>query len=166
MTSFRSRPRFHHTSEKTAPEIKALFTAALPCAEHGIIGQVFDNHLILRIQKEDQHVWSPQLSLDYEEDEQGEFMVRGVYGPMPSVWTKFAFGHFVAAITAFFALIIGGSKYMLGESSYVLWLFPIALLGNFLLYMMAQTGQKLGAEQLFTIHHFYEKTIGEKVHVS
>jgi hypothetical protein len=166
MTSFRSRPRFEHTSSKTALAIKEVFGKALPCVEDGIIGQIFENHLILRITPEDQHVWSPQLSLDYEEDEDGEFMVRGVYGPMPSVWTKFAFGHFVSAITAFFALIIGGSKYMLDESSYVLWLFPIALATHVLLYVMAQTGQKLGAEQLFTIHHFYEKTMKTKVHIN
>jgi hypothetical protein len=166
MTSFRSRPRFQHSSIKTAPEIKAVFNSVLPCIKEGIIGQVFDNHLILRIKDEDQHVWSPELSLNYEEDENGEFMVRGVYGPMPSIWTKLAFGHFVAAITAFFAFIIGGSKFMLDEPSYVLWLLPIGLLCNFLLYAMAQTGQKLGAEQMFTLHHFYEKMMDEKVHIS
>ena len=81
---------------------------------------------------------------------------------MPNIWTKFAFGHFLAGVTAFFALIIGGSKYMLNEQTYIPWFVPIAITSNVLLYMMAQAGQKLGSEQLFTLHHFYEKTIKQK----
>jgi hypothetical protein len=32
-----------------------------------------------------------------------------------------------------------------------------------LMYVLSQTGQKIGAEQTFLIHHFYEDAIGEKI---
>ncbi len=165
MTSFRTRPRFKHTTTKTAPEIVKLFSDALPSTECGITGQVFEDHLSLRIVKEEQHVWSPQLSLDYEINEDGEMEVHGVYGPMPAIWTKYAFGYFVSLGIAFFALIIGGVQLMLGNSPLVLWLVPVSLTFVTILYIMAQTGQKLGAEQTFTLHHFYKRTMHVKVHI-
>tara|TARA_B100000809_G_C15063786_1_gene503424 strand:- start:467 stop:637 length:171 start_codon:yes stop_codon:yes gene_type:complete len=56
MTSFRSRPKFQHQTEKKAKEINKLFKQALLSTKNEIIRQVFDNHLILRINKNEQHV--------------------------------------------------------------------------------------------------------------
>jgi hypothetical protein len=43
---------------------------------------------------------------------------------------------------------------------------PFFLGGLAILYFVAQTGQKMGAEQTFQLHHFFEESIGETVHIS
>jgi hypothetical protein len=35
-----------------------------------------------------------------------------------------------------------------------------------ILYVFSQVGQKLGAEQTFTLHHFFEEVVHQKVHIS
>lgn len=37
---------------------------------------------------------------------------------------------------------------------------------SLILYIVSQTGQKLGAQQMFSIHHFYEGVCQDKVVVS
>ena len=34
-----------------------------------------------------------------------------------------------------------------------------------IIYLIAQAGQKIGAQQMFDLHHFYEETLGEKVYI-
>jgi hypothetical protein len=43
---------------------------------------------------------------------------------------------------------------------------PFLLGGLVILYFIAQTGQKMGVEQTFQLHHFFEESIGETVHIS
>ncbi len=48
----------------------------------------------------------------------------------------------------------------------ILWIVPILATGAIIEWILGQTGQKVGAEQTFTIHHFFEDTLNEQVHIS
>ena len=162
MTSFRIRPRFIHSSHESPEEIYKKFKDRLSEENSPVSGVTIPEHIILKIHNEQRHYWSPQLSLSLEK--KGDItLIRGLYGPNPNVWATFFFGYAALGIIALFTCMIGLSQWFLGLDAYWLWMFPICLFIAFILYLIAQAGQKVGAQQMFEIHHFYEKTIGHKV---
>ena len=167
MSSFKIRPRFKQEFTSSPEEIIALFKDKI---EHdnefcSCRATFSGNHIILRIPEEEQHYWSPQLSLTVEESEEGSH-VRGLFGPPPSVWTMFAFAYFGLGIAFVITALVGLSFRALDQSSWLLWLLPVYLVAALVLYLIAQFGQKLGAEQTFTLHHFYEETVGKRTHLA
>ena len=164
MTSLRIRPRFNQIIKEPQEKIEARLKSKLKDPELDCVGRVIPGFIVIKIPHSDRHYWSPQLSLSLEEHEEGT-LIRGLYGPNPTVWAMFTFGYSALGLIALFISIIGFSKISLGLEAPVLWALPI--LGGLavILYFVAQTGQKIGVEQTFTIHHFYEESIGEKVHI-
>ena len=162
MTSFRIRPRFIYSSKESPEKIHSKFKNRLAEDNAPVIGVIIPDHIILKIQPERRHYWSPQLSLSLEK--KGDVtLVRGLYGPNPNVWATFFFGYAALGISALFASMIGLSQWFLGLNAYWLWTVPICLFIAIILYLIAQAGQKVGAQQMFELHHFYEETMGEKV---
>ncbi|UXP33730.1 hypothetical protein N6H18_07160 [Reichenbachiella agarivorans] len=165
MTSIRVRPRFKIDSAYSVEEIKTLFktekeSAECPCQI------VFAHHtLVIRIPAAEQHFWSPQLNLNLDE-ELDKTVVRGYYGPSPSIWAIFTFSYASAGILGLFALIYGYSQLMLGSYPWAIWVAACFVIVGALLYLLSQFGQKLGAEQTFRIHMFFEKVLGVKIHLS
>jgi len=89
-----------------------------------------------------------------------------LYGPNPQVWTMFILIYGAIGVLALFITIIGVSRVMLDMSAPVLWALPVLGGAALLLYIFSQTGQKLGAEQTFTLHHFFEDTVHHRAPVS
>ena len=165
MTSFRIRPRFQHVSKKSMEAIQEKIKHSLEQPEANCIGRVIPGHVVLKIPAEDQHYWSPQLSLSLEELEAPEegVLLRGLYGPNPNVWAMFAFGYAALGFMSLFVSIIGFSRMNLGLAAPILWFLPFFAVGFLALYVIAQIGQKIGVAQTFTLHHFFEEAIDEKI---
>jgi hypothetical protein len=162
MSSFKIRPRFQAHYKSSPIEIERLFRDRIEHEEDCVCKATFSgNHIILRIPEEDQHYWSPQLNLTIEEEDD-HTLVRGLYGPAPSVWTMFAFGYFGLGVAFVVTGIAAYSYHMLEIESKLAYLLPIYLIAALVLYLVAQFGQKLGAEQTYALHHFYEDTIGKR----
>lgn len=124
-----------------------------------------EGHITLMIPMTERHFWSPQLSLSFEQTDEGT-IIRGLYGPNPTVWAIFFFGYISLGILALFALMAGSSQWMLGMEAPLLWVVPACAVVALILYLVAQAGQKVGAEQMYRLHHFYEATVGSVVHIS
>ena len=105
------------------------------------------------------------MSLSFESVEDGGTIIRGHYGPNPTIWAFFFYGYAALGVIALFAGMLGLSKYMLGQESWILWTLPV--MGGIALglYLVAQFGQKIGAEQMYQLHHFFEETIHETSHI-
>ena len=160
MTSLRIRPRFRQIVEGTTIEIqdkikKELAKENCPCK-----GLVVLETITLKIPENEQHFWTPQLNISLEKHNNNQTVVRGFYGPKPSVWSIFTFGYAIVGILSLFVLVYGTSQWMLNKDPGSLWGLLILGAVGFGLYLTAQSGQKLGAQQMFTLHHFYEKTLG------
>jgi hypothetical protein len=111
----------------------------------------------LLIHQEDQHYWSPQLSLTLEKSGKGSIL-HGVYDPREAVWTMFMFIYFVIAFATVIISIIGISNLFLGKPGLVLWLVPFLILTFLTLFLFAFIGQRLGHDQMITLHQFLEET--------
>lgn len=165
MTSFRIRPRFSVISELPQEEILESMKQELKKEECECIGVVIPGHATVKIHPNNIHFWSPQLDLSLEDEDKGT-LIRGLYGPNPSVWSLFAFGYLVIGILFMFIIIIGFSAVSLNEDTYVLWGLPILIGLAIGIYLLSQLGQKIGAEQTFTLHHFIEKVLEQKVGIN
>ena len=165
MTSLRIRPRFKHHAVASPEEVKAKLQRALDEDGSPLVGRIMNSYIVLRIPMETRHFWSPQLSISVEEHEEGGSIVRGLYGPHPSIWAFFTYGYGAIGIITLFVLVIGGGNLALGKSGLILWALPVLLIMVLLIWFIAQTGQKIGVEETFRLHQFYENTIKDKVQI-
>lgn len=164
MTSFRIRPRFQVETTHTIDEIQTRISQKLKEETTTCVGNIIHGHIVLRIPPDEQHYWSPQLSLTLETSDTGT-LIRGLYGPSPNVWTLFTFSYATIGMLLMFISIIGFSQKNLGQTAPILWTLPVLLGIGIILYVMSQMGQKVGAEQTFTLHHFLEEAIDQRVHI-
>lgn len=164
MTSVRIRPRFQKQLSGPPEYVADLIEQAMSKQDLDLHISRRPGHIILSVGDEERHYWSPQLDLSLERNEEGT-LIRGLYGPNGQVWTLFLFGYGSIAVLSMFILIIGGSRYMLDLPSGILWLLPVLGGLALLLYFFGQFGQKLGAEQTFLLHHFFEDTVHERIHI-
>ncbi|MFT5169113.1 MAG: hypothetical protein ACI8P3_004361 [Saprospiraceae bacterium] len=159
---FRVRPRFQIDTSCPLEELVEKIQNGLEKENAACNGRVNSMFGTLFIPQEDQHYWSPQLSLSFEKTETGTLM-RGFYAPRPAVWTMFVFFYAIIGIAIIFILIFGMSYRSLGDSGAILWLIPVLVIIFLSLYAVAYTGQKMGHIQLVTLHRFLEECVGFEV---
>lgn len=162
--SIRVRPRFRFYVRKKPSEIVALFREKLKDESNSYSGQLLDDFMVIKVIPSEQHYWSPQLTVSFS-DEDDKTLVRGLYGPNPSVWLLFTFIHIATSVAAVFISIIGFSNMSLGLPSMILWIIPILAVISLIMYLIARAGRKLGEEQLIDLHTFFEEHIGEKIFI-
>ena len=165
MTSIRIRPRFKHHAKASPNAIKEEIQKHLDAENAPVVGRMMQSYITIRIPMDTRHFWSPQLSISLEEHEEGGTIVRGLYGPLPTIWAFFTYGYGALGIIALFIAVVGFSELALDKSGMILWWLPAIAGAALVLYLIAQTGQKLGVEETFTLHHFYEDAVKDKVHI-
>ncbi len=164
MTSFRIRPKFQIHLEKDSSTVLDDLRKGLEAEGNPFDTVEWPGHLVLKIKKEKQHYWSPQLNLQFIEADKGTD-VSGRYEPHHNVWTLFILCYLSLTIMALFIGIIGFSRLSLGMSASMLWGLPVLAGVAILLYFVSQLGQKLGAEETFDLHHFVERHTGKNIDI-
>ncbi len=166
MSSFRIRPRFKEELTQSVEEFKSVIAKALETTDE-FSGLVSDHYCVIKIPTDQRHYWSPQLTLSIEEPlDEEKIIIRGLYGPKPSVWAIFFMSYAALGVLSLFAGVFGLSQIMLEKPAPILWVIPVMAAIAVILYLVAQGGQKVGAEQMFRIHHFYEDLMKHKIHIA
>jgi len=167
MSSFRIRPRFKEKLSLSKDAFKDQIDRSLKDSQE-LVGLISESYCVLKIPTDERHYWSPQLTItieDEEEEKNDHITVRGLYGPKPSVWAVFFMSYAALGVLALFAGVYGLSQIMLEKPAPILWALPAFAIIALVLYLVAQGGQKIGAEQMFRIHHFYEAAIKHHVKI-
>jgi len=164
MTSFRIRPRFKQLRNEKPEEIESALKKKIQIRKDEFTGVFMQGHITIKINQHNRHIWSPQLNLSLEQTNEIT-IIRGLYGPNPTIWAIFFFGYAALGIIILIVGMLLLSQYMLGLSTDLWWVIPVCVAIAILLYFIAQTGQKIGASQMFDLHHLYEETVGEKVSI-
>jgi hypothetical protein len=164
MSSFRLRPRFQHITYSTLAEIEQLVKNELDLENIKCDLRIISGHIQMRIPKGERHFWSPQLDLSIEEEDE-KTLIRGFYGPNPNTWALFTYGYVILGILFTFTSMWVLSKWTLDKAAPESWLLLIFALLALSLYLIAQFGQKIGAEQMYELHFFYQRVIGEKIKI-
>lgn len=147
MSTLEIRPRFELSSPLSKEELLGRLDEALNKPEAYFNGYITDWHVVLKIPSTDDHFWSPQLSMDVVDKEEGA-VIYGLIGPKPSVWLMFVFFYFFLGFTLMVISVIGFSRYNLGLSAGILWLLPILSVVLIMVYLSASFGKKLGRDQM------------------
>lgn len=153
------RPRFKVETSLSIEELVTKIDTKLKAEDAVCKGYVFHGYAKLYMPIEDQHFWSPQLTITFENID-NTTIIRGLYSPRGTVWTMFVFFYALLAFAILVIGVIGISYWTLGKSTYILWWIPVlsAIIG--FLYFVAYSGQQLGKEEILTIHHFLEESTG------
>jgi hypothetical protein len=150
----RMRPRFTFAVSGTPTQAMKRLRARLEAPDAPCIGRVYaeHKHALLKIHPSDQHLWSPQLSLDFEAQRGGGTLVRGLLGPHPSVWTLFMCAYAVLAFVGFGIGMYGYAVWSLGQPGlWTLWLLPgMGVLAG-LVYALSLLGQHWGYAQMVVL---------------
>lgn len=165
MSSFRIRPRFKEQLSLNKESLKEQISQSLEDSAE-CVGLISESYCVLKIPIQERHYWSPQLTITIEaEEDKQQITVRGLYGPKPSVWAVFFMGYAALGVLSLFAGVFGLSQLMLEKPAPILWSIPVFGLVALILYFVAQGGQKIGAEQMFRLHHFYEEAMKHHVKI-
>jgi hypothetical protein len=140
----------------------AKIVGAVEVMGEGFEVKHFPGFICLRVPMEDRHFWSPRLNLSLH-DEAGTTRVEGTYGPNANVWSLFLYGYLLAGSMALFSGCLGFAQWSLGTRAWGLWICGGAVVVVLGLYIGAQMGQKIGAQQQFRLHQAYEAAVGSRV---
>ncbi|WP_417881534.1 GTP-binding protein [Xanthomarina gelatinilytica] len=153
------RPRFKFEKNQNNEYLLGLFDKAKKEQDNFIVSRI-DNHVFLKLPKNKQHFWSPQLHLEIDEIDENSSTIRGLFGPNPTVWTMFMFFHFIVA-----GLFIGFGVWAYTnwalKTSYALQisLMFFMVLIWIALYVIGQMGKKAGMEEMHLLHGFMRDTL-------
>lgn len=151
------RPRFRmELSEASETVLNRLETSKT--TQNDFIVSRVDQHVFIRIPKAKQHFWSPQLHIEVDEIDDTTCLLRGLFGPSPTVWTFFMFLHFLVA-----CLFIGFGVWAYSnaalDKSYaiqVAFMFFMVLVW-FALYFGGRWGKATGKQEMYDLYGFLKK---------
>jgi hypothetical protein len=157
------RPRFKFHVKQDNDMLLKLFEDQKDTQSGFVISRI-DDHVFIRIPKNQQHFWSPQLHLEInkEYDKEGS-IIYGLFGPNPTVWTMFMFFHFLVAGLFIAFGIWAYVNWSLGnEFTFQLFFTLCTVVIWFALYFGGRLGKKTGMNQMHQLHHFMRDTLRSK----
>lgn len=163
MSSFRLRPRFSHVIDLDVEAARDLIVNHARTEADRCDVKSFPGYVSLHIVEKDSQYWSPRLSLSLEPEGDGKTRVDGTYGPSTNVWAAFLYGYMLVGSIGVFSGLLGGCQLFLSMQPWGLWITTVMLLIAIGMYISAQLGQKIGAQQTFLLHQIYESAVGQSV---
>ena len=159
----RIRPRIYTETNLTVEEVDQRIRRQLKDENCLCGGESTKGYATICPPEDDQHFWSPQLTITLDANEEDKTKVRGLYGPKPSVWTMFVFFYAAIGFAIMIISMIGLSYWTLGKPATILWLVPILLIVFLSLYLVAYFGQRLGHKQMTNLHRFLEHCLDKEI---
>ena len=161
---FAIRPRFQVELLMEQKAIVRKIKKGLSQPKAKCVGLATEGFARIKLPTKDRHYWSPQLSVMMEDLEGKEgTLMRGLYGPAPSVWTMFVFFYSLIGFAIVVVTIIGFSRISLDMPAPILWWLPILIVVLLSLYLVSFFGQKLGHDQMEFLHSFLEECLGLEI---
>ena len=153
------RPRFKIELNQDNESALEAFDATKKTQKDFVISRV-DDHVFIRLPKEKQHFWSPQLHLEINEIDDKSSLLNGLFGPNPTVWTLFMFLHFFVAVVFIGFGAWAYSNWSL-ENSYGIQLgvMVIMVVLWFVLYIAGRMGKHEGKDEMHLLHDFMRDTL-------
>ena len=161
-SGFQIRPRFEVKSPLSLEEIFNQTKIALESKGAPCNGQARLGFITLYPPKNERHIWSPYLSVIIDEEEDG-VLLRGHYGPSPTIWTLYILIYSFIALITLIVCIIGFANMAMGEPTNILWLLPVLCAMLVSMFLVSYYGQRKGYYQLMRMHHFFEDILGQHV---
>jgi len=156
------RPRFKMELKQDNETLIRDFESTKSTQKDFVVTRV-DDHIYIKIPKDKQHFWSPQLHLEIMKVDDGHSYLFGLFGPNPTVWTMFMFFHFLIAGLFIAFGIWTYTNWSLGSDYAIqlfIMLFMVVIWGA--LYFGGRIGKATGKDQMHELHHFMMSVINGK----
>ncbi len=162
MSKLRVRPRIKRFSTESPGIILNRFRDLLDSGEFPVTGKIVQHHVIVKIEKDEQVYWSPELHLAvemYETDDknQGKTIIRGNIGPKSTVWTMFMFFYVLVGVLGLFGGMYGLSQWTLDMTPWAFWFLGLSMAILAGIWTAIRIGQKMGKDQAHILLAFIEK---------
>ncbi|WP_108809439.1 GTP-binding protein [Aquimarina spinulae] len=153
------RPRFFQDLDMPSEKALEAFEKAGKTCQDFKVSRV-DHHVFIRIPKEEQHFWSPQLHLEIYEVDDNQPKLKGLFGPNPTVWTLFMFLHFVV-VTLFIGALVWMYVNIRLDKSYLFSILTMffLLITWFVLYFAGRLGRQAGKKEMQKLYFFMKSTL-------
>ena len=79
------RPRFKLEYNESQQDLIAKFKDNLKNADCKYSCKIVDEHIVIDVPRDENHFWSPQLTIEIEKGETEKTIVKGLFGPKPQV---------------------------------------------------------------------------------
>lgn len=157
--TFRSRPRFKVYTHASTKELIELIKKHLQLNKHQIGGYANKEFAMVRLRKDKDKYWAPQLQIRWEKDEDNpnHTVVRGIIGPRPNIWTFFMFLYGLSGALILTLGTYAVSEYIVQGSSVWIWSVPVAFIIGIGTYIASKIGQKIAKEHLAVLCDFVEQ---------
>ncbi len=153
------RPRFQIELNRSNTSALELFEEAGKKQSRFVITRV-DDHVFIRLPRDKQHFWSPQLDLEIMEIDETDSRLFGLFGPRPAVWTMFMFIHFgVATLFIGFAIWAYSNAKLDNPYGLQLALMGLLVIGWFVLYFAGRMGKAAGKDEMHELYRFMQDTL-------
>jgi len=153
------RPRFKMDLNQNNQTILKTFEALKTSQKDFVVSRV-DDHVFIRLPKNKQHFWSPELHLEINEIDEASSRLHGLFGPKPSVWTMFMFFHFVVAGLFIAFGIWAYSNWTLKTDFTLQLVFTIFMVILWVgLYVGGRLGKATGKDQMHELFQFMTKVL-------
>lgn len=148
------RPRFELKISST-PEIALQHLAGRIPTDPTVEGVHSGDYIFLRLPLEEQHYWSPELSVRIEVEEFTDHTtVFCLVGPKQTVWALWAFIYSSILLLTLFSIVFGFAQYNVEGSSNWLWVVPFGVLGLASAFIASKFGQRKGRDQMLHLISF------------
>ena len=160
------RPRFVLHVALPCDEVFERFKAALEAGHGRVIRAEYywGKQIELRIQREQQRVWTPELKLFVDCAGQEGTTLLGRFGPDGHVWTLFMAMYALCALIAFGGVMVLSSQLMVrGGGLWGVWLIFAGAFGAALVYALALLGQQLAHEHIARLEELVHAALPDEL---
>ncbi len=155
------RPRFKIELNKKSQSVLNAFEIKKQNQKQFIVSRV-DDHIFIKLPKNKQQFWSPQLHLEINETEDNKSMLYGLFGPSPTVWTLFIFLHFaVAGLFIAFAIWAYSNWTLKAAYNLQIWGMVFMLILWIVLYISGRVSKTSNQQEMQDLHDFMTTVIKE-----
>lgn len=163
MSNYRIRPRFKISTTESVKQIQLKVFEYLKRDEISCEAEYGGNLITLKVPKEKRNLWSPQLALSIDDDEEGPTQIRGLFGPDSTPWIIYAAIYAALGTAILFFTIFGLAQVNMGEEALILWLLIPLWGGAIGMYLASRYGQRRNAHQIQSLIDTFETAVGLKI---
>lgn len=159
LDSIRSRPRFKIYTSLEPKDYEHYLKKYLQENDE-FIGNINTESAIIKVKNDVDDYWKPTLALRAEKDD-GQTVIRGIFGPSSAVWTFFMFLYFIFSILWMVFITMWFVERQIGSND-----FPWALLASMVMltlliltYVASLIGQRKARSEMEKLRNFAEYSI-------
>ena len=157
MTLSLLRPKFEKTVAMPPASARDHVAAGVDRTGRRVVGDIYSDYVELRVPREDEHFWSPQLKLVFYPGDDGGTRIDGRFGPNPNLWTLFLAAYVFSALIAGAGGLIGLSQWMLDQTATGFWMGIVGTVGFAVVFVVSRIGQYLASDQMDRLRAFVDE---------